>query len=377
MNKIYGEKTKLFKDSIINTIGDYSKTQIGIIKKITNTTNLNEGFSEIVNDINNMKNAMGELKKEMEKEPITKLKVKFLKDVVENELSKTKCKYINIDDIKIENIGGETLKNLYFMRDEKESSKDFIISQSKNINNHKLTSTGDDFIPGRTEKHSITLTINNPKVDQTYNMYLYVKENEDGEIISKPLKIVYKIKEDQEPVIKNEPINKDNVNINNEPVVNVVNGDVNINNEPVNIENVNLNNEPINNDKLNINNEPVVNVVNGDVNNNNEPVDIENFNSNIEPINNDKVNVDNKPIVNVVNGDGDVNNNNDPDSNGNVDPNIEPINDIDQNEVDKIFNDLEVEFNLSSILGREVIIDKIIELKCDRKKIYVWVDEVL
>ena len=103
----------------------------------------------------------------------------------------------------------------------------------------------------------------------------------------------------------------------------------------------------------------------------------ENFNSNIEPINNDKVNVDNKPIVNVVNGDGDVNNNNDPDSNGNVDPNIEPINDIDQNEVDKIFNDLEVEFNLSSILGREVIIDKIIELKCDRKKIYVWVDEVL
>ena len=156
MNKIYGEKTKLFKDSIINTIGDYSKTQIGIIEKInTKTSDLIFGFSEIVNDTNNMNNVMRELKKEMEKEPITKLKVKFLKDVVENELSKTKCKYINIDDIKIENIGGETLKNLYFMRDEKESSKDFIISQSKNINKHKLTSTGDDFIPGRTEKHPL------------------------------------------------------------------------------------------------------------------------------------------------------------------------------------------------------------------------------
>ena len=80
MNKIYGEKTKLFKDSIINTIGDYSKTQIGIIEKIiTNTSDLIFGFSEIVNDTNNMNMHMGDLKDIME---FTKLKV------AENEVDK-------------------------------------------------------------------------------------------------------------------------------------------------------------------------------------------------------------------------------------------------------------------------------------------------
>ena len=47
------------------------------------------------------------------------------------------------------------------------------------------------------------------------------------------------------------------------------------------------------------------------------------------------------------------------------------------NEVDKIFNDLKMEYNLSSILPKKVIIDTIIELKCDREKIIDWVNEVL
>ena len=80
MNIIYDEKIKLFKDSIINKIGDYSKTQIGIIEKInTKTSYLIFGFSEIVNDTNNMNIHMGELKDIME---FTKLKV------AENEVDK-------------------------------------------------------------------------------------------------------------------------------------------------------------------------------------------------------------------------------------------------------------------------------------------------
>ena len=88
------------------------------------------------------------------------------------------------------------------MRDEKESSKDFIISQNKNINIHKLAFIREEFSPAKTEDHSIALRINNPKVDQTYNMYLYVRENENGENLSEPLKIVYKIKEDEEAAIR-------------------------------------------------------------------------------------------------------------------------------------------------------------------------------
>ena len=132
---------------------------------------------------------------------IKKLKVKFLKEVLENEELDTKCKFIIIDNIRIKNIGRETLKNLCFVRDEKESSKDFIISQSKSINIYKLAFIGEEFSPGKIESHSITLSINNPKVDQTYNMYLYVRENENGENLSKPLKIVYKIKKDEEDVV--------------------------------------------------------------------------------------------------------------------------------------------------------------------------------
>jgi len=88
-NKIYDEKIKLFKDSIINKIGDYSKTQIDIIKKInTKTSDLNEGFSEIVNDANNMNNVMKELKDKMEKEPITKIKKKKLNKLQKIEVNK-------------------------------------------------------------------------------------------------------------------------------------------------------------------------------------------------------------------------------------------------------------------------------------------------
>ena len=99
MNIIYDEKIKLFKDSIINTIGDYSKTQIGIIEKInTKTSDLIFGFSEIVNDTNNMNNVMRELKEDKrEKEPITKIKKK--KKL--NKLQKIEVKKI-FNDLEIE-----------------------------------------------------------------------------------------------------------------------------------------------------------------------------------------------------------------------------------------------------------------------------------
>jgi len=131
-----------------------------------------------------------------------KIKFQFLKKVIENEELNTKCKYIIIDDIKIKNIGNETPNFLYLIRDEKESSNDFVISQSTKINTHKLTPMEEPFTPGKIESHSLSLTINNPKVNQIYNMYLYVRENENGENISEPLKIVYKIKEDEEAAIR-------------------------------------------------------------------------------------------------------------------------------------------------------------------------------
>ena len=242
IKKIYYEKTKLFKSKILNIIDNQSKTQINLLKKLNNdTSNLNVEFSGIVNETNEMNKYMGELKDNWEKNPNknlfeniskgknknnvhdryganniifdenyngdndndddNKLKVKFLKEVIENEELDTKCKCIIINDIKIQNIGNKTLDKLFFIRDKK-SSNDFILYQSTNINSHQLTSTGDKFAPGIIEIHSIALAINKPIVGKKYYLYLYVREKEDGENISEPLKIVYKIKEDEEAAIR-------------------------------------------------------------------------------------------------------------------------------------------------------------------------------
>ena len=123
---------------------------------------------------------------------IRNYKVKYLNDIVEIEDSDFKCNHIIVDNIKIENIGTEVLKNLYFIRDEKQSSKDFIICQNENV--HELILCEDEFRPGKTETHSISLKINNPKLKQKYTLYLYVRQNINGVNLSKPLKIIYTVK---------------------------------------------------------------------------------------------------------------------------------------------------------------------------------------
>ena len=73
--KIYEEKTGILKSSIIKLMGTQSQTQMNIIKKLSNdTTALNEGFSAIVNDTNEMNKHMGELKENMENKPNTNKK---------------------------------------------------------------------------------------------------------------------------------------------------------------------------------------------------------------------------------------------------------------------------------------------------------------
>ena len=123
-------------------------------------------------------------------------KVKFVKEVINIDVLNTNCYYINIDDIKIENIGNEILNNLYFIRDEKQSSENFIIYQTKKINVHKLDPYKDEFGAGRTETHSITLRINNPKPNKKYKLILYARQKENGENISKPLEIICTVNED-------------------------------------------------------------------------------------------------------------------------------------------------------------------------------------
>ena len=373
--KIYEEKTEILKSSIIKLMDTHSKSQINIIKKLSNDTSaLNDGFSTIVNDTNEMNKHMGELKENMENKPNTnkkkdikvkdrkndqfntismleeddegnnnnnnnnnkskELKVKFLKEVIENEELMTKCKNIIIDNIKIQNIGNETLKNLYFIRDENESSKDFIIAQNKNINIHKLSPTGEEFSNGKTESHSITLSINNPKENETYNMYLYVREKENGENISKPLKIVYKIKEDEEAEIrKRDEEERQKAELEKQKELERQKAELEKQKELERQKEELEKQKELERQRLELEKQKEL-----------ERQKIKVGDIEIKPDNNDgKINY------------------------GGLNP----------EEVNTIFEELENEYNLSSILDKEKIIGKIIELKCDRGKINDWIDEVM
>jgi len=390
--KIYEEKTGILKSSIIKLMGTQSQTQINIINKLSNDTKLlNEGFSEIVKDTNEMNIHMGELKDNMEKKPnidkkkdikvkdrkddrfnainmfeeddegnnnnnnnnnnkFKELKVKFLKEVIENEELMTKCKNIIIDNIKIQNIGNETLKNLYFIRDENESSKDFIIAQNKNINIHKLSPTGEEFSNGKTESHSITLSINNPEENKTYNMYLYVREKENGVNISKPLKIVYKIKEDEEAVIrKRDEEERQKAELEKQKEIEKrkeLEKQAEIERQKELEKQAEIERQKELEKHAEIEKQKELE----------KQVEIEKQKE-LEKqaeIERQKEIERQQEIERQNLGEG-----------------------LDQELIKKIFEDLETEYNLSSILEKDDIIKKIIELKCDRDKINIWIDEVM
>jgi len=246
IKKIYDEKTQIHKSNILNIIDNQNKTRVDIINNVNkNTSSLKNDFNELVNGTNEMKIHLGELKDNLEKNPnkkiyennivfdrnddgdndndddnnndndddnykddenddddYNKIKVKFLRTVIKDEVLDTNCTSIKIDNIRIENIGNKTLDKLYFIRDEKNSSNEFIISQSTNINCCQLNSTGDKFVPGKIQNHSITLEIKKPIVDQTYYLKLYIRENKNGKNISKPLEIFYTINKDEEAAIR-------------------------------------------------------------------------------------------------------------------------------------------------------------------------------
>ena len=247
---IYAQKTTALITDFKNKMDDYSKSQINIINKIGSDANtLNDGFGNMVNDTEEMISYMGKLKRNMEgnsnldfseitikkpdmkNDPFSggnfivdeddendnnkrnknnnnnnkknnKLVVKFIKEVIEIEALNTKCEYIMVDNVKIENIGDAVLKNLYLIRDEEHSSPNFVINQTKKTNSHKLTPCEDEFGPQITETHSITLKIKNPEPEKKYTLFLYVRQTENGENLSKPLKIICTVNEDEEAKIR-------------------------------------------------------------------------------------------------------------------------------------------------------------------------------
>ena len=133
-----------------------------------------------------------------------KIEIKIMNEKIERDEFINTCKFIEIDNIKVKNIGNKTFKYLFFVIDEKESSKDIIfIGNEKYNKRHKLTLDG-EFNPSEESIHYFSLRINYPKINHKYNIILYIREEENDPNLSNPLKIVINIKESDEERIRRE-----------------------------------------------------------------------------------------------------------------------------------------------------------------------------
>jgi hypothetical protein len=191
----FNQKGNLLTNLIIKEKNDFSKFCLNnmnsLFKEINKSTN---EFSYIVNDYSQFYNSIdGKIDQIFED-----INIRFLDDNLELEKTYKEAKYINIQKVTIENFGFKTYKTLYLIKDEYKSSKDIFFFQN-NLNeskiNYRLT-LAEDFSHGKKESHEFIIKVENPKPNQEYTLYLNVKEKEKGIRLSKPFKIIVKIKDD-------------------------------------------------------------------------------------------------------------------------------------------------------------------------------------
>ena len=172
------------------------------LNDIINEKDIKTKFSKIYNLNDKIKNKTDELKN-LKKEMINddkdgdekkKVTIEFKNKELTLEIKKEKSKFIEIPNIEIENVGSQTYKKLYFVRDELKSSKNFyFLARSPNINIYQL-SLYKPFKPCDKCMNSITFRIDDAKPNQTYSLIIYAKEDPKKGIISKSFKINVKIK---------------------------------------------------------------------------------------------------------------------------------------------------------------------------------------
>jgi len=240
INKIVSEKSKVMIESLTELIDNYLQSQIKNLEELNqNTSELKQGFSTLIENTNEMNEHMGKLKNQVvnggglqlsnlvkgkkingyggqdilmnedDNEENNK-KIQIMSGTIERDEYINTSKFMEVKDIEIKNIGTVTLESLIFVKDEKESSKEIIfIGNDKNIKFQKTTLDG-EFTPEKVTKHSFFFKIEYPKVNRTYNLIIYARENENGPNLSNPLKIVINVKESDEERIRREQEEEDN-----------------------------------------------------------------------------------------------------------------------------------------------------------------------
>ena len=198
LKDILAKKGNLIRKEIDLKLSKYSNLSLQIEKE-RNNFELN-----FKNDLVNLKKEASNYFKNLniffkkQKGGEYKINIKFENKKIERILDIKYAKFINIDNIKITNIGNEVYKNLIFARDNDNSSDNiYFFNNYSNPEIQKLTMPG-DFEHDDSEEFNISLKINDPKPNQTYKMIIYVREQNNDEDLSEPLEIIIKINPEEE-----------------------------------------------------------------------------------------------------------------------------------------------------------------------------------
>ena len=343
LNVITDKALKDFQNVIDNKINNIDFKENQLMKThidIDKNNNKDRYFPKEHINIENNKFKNKKKKKFHDQDKINdnKIEIKIMNEKIEKDEFINNCKFININNIKIKNIGSQPLNSLYFVKDEKESSKDIIlIGNDKNNKIHKLYLDG-EFNPSEETIHSFNLKINYPKINCKYNLIIYIREKENGPNISNPLKIVINVKESDEERIRREQEKKERERQEEER----------IKKEEERKQLEEKEKKKINElfDKLNqefdskLQKEEIVQK-------------IKEFNFDKYKI---KEYINNKKSYEIYNID---------------------YQGLNKEEVENLYNELDQEFNLKSIIDKEEVILKIIELRCDRDAFNDWIFEKL
>ena len=339
IKKIYQELDEMINKDLNNFYNDIKNEINNIVLKQTQKIIIpkNKSYIEKINDSYRGQDLI------IEEEDFNdnKIEIEIMNEKIEREEFTNTCRFINIDNIGIKNIGNKTFKHLYFVKDEKESSKDIIFYRNDRKNNLNRLCLDGEFNPSKKTIYSFYLKINYPKINHKYDIILYIREEENGPNLSNPLKIIINVKESDEERIKREEEKEKERKRKEEERIKKEQERKQIEEERKQIEEEEK--KKINElfDKLNQefefdSKEEIVQK-------------IKEFN-----FNEDKI----KEYIKK--------NNNNIDYQG-----------LNKEEVENLYNELDQEFNLSSIMDKEEVILKIIELRYDRDALNDWIFEKL
>ena len=295
------------------------------------------------------------------------LKIKFEQNNLEKSIEMKDAKFININDIKIKNVGNISAHKLFFIKNKEKSSNDFcFFGNSKETDEYELSMNG-ELKPNELLNCNISMMINNAQPGQEYNITLNATENK--EIISEPFEIIIKINKPKEDPIeqKQTQANKIYEEIKNQFL------------EHEDLVNKNeIINKLIQND---LNKDAIINEINNAI----KEKEQKEINSKAEKVYNelnmDNVNLDKNEVLNYIKekqfNKEEVQKWIDEKKPKPKQEKAKPVNDKFEEEVNKIYQELEDDYAISGFIEEEAAKDEIRRLNLDREAINKWIENTL